>query len=368
MYTAIAAGMLIIAAALFWLLFEKAGDRDYTALYSHIDPAEIGSVISVLQQNGVPYRVEKGGYTVRVPRAIAPALRSALAIRGIPGEFEEASKPVSGAAPAEAKRRLEQRLEQSVQSMLGRALGAKNVVARVSVDLETGTLHQKEERYDPDDSAVESERKLQVGSPEMTAGGSGSAVPKRDVTVKYNVSRSLTDTDKPIFSIKRLSVGVLIDGKHAAGQETGAPAERLNLPRSEAELDLYTRLVKSAVGFDEKRGDTVSVVSVPFEDDAVEVGPTATMRQSNGPLVYAFFGVLGLLLLVGLLWLKKYRFQAVESSVSPSEALRSGRGREAERSGMEGNDAYRKLLRLVDENPGAVASLIRKWVKEGSRT
>jgi flagellar M-ring protein FliF len=100
-------------------------------------------------------------------------------------------------------------------------------------------------------------------------------------------------------------VAVVVDGVPGQG---GAPAQ----PRSAAELDKLTKLVRSAVGIDEKRGDMVTVESVPFiesEPTAAPAPPPSLVSRLPAParkyLPYVGAGLGALLLLLALVALRR---------------------------------------------------------------
>lgn len=312
--------------------------------------------------------------------------------------LEEPDQIDSGGTLADAKKQLERRLEKNVQSMLAKALGPEKVVVRVAVDLETGSIRQKDELYDPDKTAVVSERKVQQSGKDTknapsgvpgtasnvpatsTAAGAATAnstTSKKDVTTNYDVSKSLVDTEKPIYAIKKLSIGVLIDGKYTLRKDANGTESRTFVPRSDAELDSYNRLIKSAVGFDDKRGDTISVVSVPFETES-EPRPVAPATMSKKEMIiYGLLGLAGLILLIVLIWLVKRLFKKVPEPVTAStteaatpaqmaEELKSAHEREARVMVLEDNENYVDIMDIIDENPQIIASLIGKWLKEES--
>jgi len=508
-----AAGLLFFASLLSYIVYDNTGDRDFAVLYTHLNPDDAGSVLSVLQENRIPYEVKGDGSIILAPRSAIYDIRLKLAAQGIPrakavglelfeepkmgttqfqenvnylrgieGELvrtirqidavqdakvnialpkdsifvreadepkasviirmwpgrdlsreqvkaivfllshavakldpsnvtvvdnsgrvlsdmlEEPDRAKSGDALADAKKRLERQMEKNVQSMLAKALGAENVVVRVAVDLETGSIRQKDELYDPDRTAVVSERKIQQSGQDTKRNPSGvpgtaSNVPattaataaatanstntKKDVTTNYDVSKSMIDTEKPIFSIKKLSIGVLIDGKYALRKDANGTESRTFIPRTDAEIDSYNRLIKSAVGFDEKRGDTISVISVPFEaeKESAEVVPAEMSKREM--LMYALFGLAGLIMLVVLLWLIKRLFKKVPEPATKqvaeaatpaqvAEELKAAHEREAKVMVLEDNENYVDILELIDDNPQIIASLIGKWIKEES--
>ena len=77
--------------------------------------------------------------------------------------------------------------------------------------------------------------------------------------------------------VRRLSVAVMVNGKNLLDEEGNSTYE----PRSAEEIEKITALVRSAVGYDEARGDTIEVVEMPF----VEVA------SAEGIIEYDFFGL-----------------------------------------------------------------------------
>jgi flagellar M-ring protein FliF len=83
-------------------------------------------------------------------------------------------------------------------------------------------------------------------------------------------------------AIRRISVAVLIDGITSEGTSGEAIWE----PRPVAEIKSLRDLVVAAIGFDEARGDVVTVESMAFQPDAtpgelVEAGRWVRILESN---------------------------------------------------------------------------------------
>jgi Flagellar biosynthesis/type III secretory pathway lipoprotein len=128
-------------------------------------------------------------------------------------------------------------------------------------------------------------------------GGGGKKKEKSDITTNYDVSKSMIETQKPLFTIKKVSVGVMIDGKYKEIKDKDGNIIKQFEPRSQQELQSYENLIKSAIGFDPNRGDQVTVISVPFE--ATSTQEEVSTKQQN-LIMYAIAGIL-LLLILGLL-------------------------------------------------------------------
>jgi flagellar M-ring protein FliF len=76
----------------------------------------------------------------------------------------------------------------------------------------------------------------------------------------YEINRTVAYVRQPSGRLQRLSVAVLVDNLRT----TDASGKTEETPLTDEQLARFTSLVKDAVGFDEKRGDSVSVVNQGF--------------------------------------------------------------------------------------------------------
>jgi len=262
-------------------------------------------------------------------------------------------------------------------------------------------INKKDEIVNPDQTAVVSERKIQEKSKgyakkQLGAPGTPTNVPatiktgdrtlmqdrsKKDTTTNYDVSKSYVVTQQNIFKIKRISVGVLIDGKYVKEVDKNGTVKTRYIPRSAEELKTYEQLIKSAVGFDPKRGDEVTVVSVPFESTQIE---RAEGGEGGGffdlnTLLMAAIGVLGLLLLALIIFmiLKSKRakkaeleqaqlaqLQGAATMQQAAQAAAKYHEQEQQAFSIEQEPAYQRILEIAQESPELVADMISKWIKE----
>ena len=106
-------------------------------------------------------------------------------------------------------------------------------------------------------------------------------------------------------TVRRLSVAVLLDGTYSAGPS----GEKVYTPRSREEIASIESLVRSAVGFDEARGDTVEIINMQFAQEALDEIPFDSPGILDGlsfgdfariaeMLLIGVFGLLALLLVV----------------------------------------------------------------------
>ena len=177
----------------------------------------------------------------------------------------------------------EKRLKEKLETIIGNTVGLDNVRVSVSADIDFDRIVRKSETYDPEsqvarsvqaieeiENTVERDTNTNVSVannlPDPAPGGAGvvseSNISKTDETTNFEISKVVENHVQEIGTVNRLSVGVLINGTYQFNEE-GDP---VYTPRSQEELEQISRLVKSGIGFDEVRGDTVEVVNLPFAD------------------------------------------------------------------------------------------------------
>jgi flagellar M-ring protein FliF len=89
-------------------------------------------------------------------------------------------------------------------------------------------------------------------------------------TKNYELDRAVRHTKSAMGNIQKLGVGVLINerpippGTKVEKPADGSPAPT-TIPYTQEELDRLNQLVRGAVGFNDKRGDVVTVVATRFE-------------------------------------------------------------------------------------------------------
>jgi flagellar M-ring protein FliF len=227
--------------------------------------------------------------------AAVPGLRPAnVSIVDSRGELlARGGQPVGGAAVAatqeELRRAQEARLARAVEEMLERVVGPGRVRAEVAVDLDFDRVEMREERFDPDNQVARSQHSINETNrsqePQNVTvqnnlpgaepqGGGGSQESRQEETTNFEIGRSVRNVLREHPTTRRLSVGVLVDGVLEPGAPGAAPQFR---ERSPEELARLATLVRSAVGFNEQRGDRVEIVSMrfaePMELPARETGP-----------------------------------------------------------------------------------------------
>ena len=123
------------------------------------------------------------------------------------------------------------------------------------------TGEQNENSVNSDtNNAVTASAKLPNKEGQGAGSSNSSRTARVEETINYEISKTIRTHVREGGTVKRLSVAVLVDGIYSE-DEAG---ETVYEERSAAELSQLAQLVKSAVGFDEERGDLVEVVNMRF--------------------------------------------------------------------------------------------------------
>ncbi|MDH4224516.1 MAG: flagellar basal-body MS-ring/collar protein FliF [Deltaproteobacteria bacterium] len=298
------------------------------------------------------------------------------------------------------RRNVEMALQAKVIKQLESVVGSDRVKAEVSVDLAFDKETTKEEIYDPEGTVVRSEqvstenstgsRSIPVGIPGVTsnlpetqAGASEvanvSTLNRSNETRNYETSHKTVMREPSPGKINRLSVSVLVDGKYkpVTDPESGRIVTRKYEEWSTGEINSFNRLVKTAVGFNEARGDTIEVANLQFnkpleEDLKREFEETTRNREFFLDILrYTFLGV-GLLLLI--LFVIRPMVQKLSAKPEDLDLLMGLPATIGELEGEEleiptpkelsGIPSREKIIEMARGDTLATASMIRNWLRE----
>ncbi len=233
-----------------------------------------------------------------------------------------AGEPLGPSAAAqgadELRRSTELRLARAVEEMLERSLGAGRVRVEAAVDMDYDQIRETQERYDPDGQVVRSQQSntnnsktteanqtvsVQNNLPNADAGQAqgGTQEQRQEETTNYEIGKTVRTLVHEQPQIRRVSLAVMVDGVVERGAD-GAPAWRERAPE---ELARIATLVRSAVGFNEQRGDKVEVVSMRFAsvDEPAEASRTSLFGSLDKPDMMRLgeSGIIAVVVVLGLL-------------------------------------------------------------------
>ncbi|RUM89963.1 MAG: flagellar M-ring protein FliF [Thermodesulfatator sp.] len=141
----VAAGVLLGFAAMFFFINAPT----YKTLYSDLDQKDASEVVQWLKKEGVPYRIEKGGSTVKVPEDRLYDIRLALAGAGLPRSsgagFEIFDKTNLGTTDFVQKVNYQRALQGELEKTISRFPQVKTVRVHIAVPKESLFVSQKQE-------------------------------------------------------------------------------------------------------------------------------------------------------------------------------------------------------------------------------
>ncbi len=202
----------------------------------------------------------------------------------------------------------EERIRRTVTDIVEGIVGQGNARVQVTAEMDFNRVSETSERFDPEGRVVRStttseQTSEQAGSGQGASAGanvpdasaspsSSSSGPNSNSsqeTVNYEISRTTRTEVSEGGRVRRLSVAVAVDGVTTPGADG---AESSYAPRSEEEMQRLTALVRSAVGFNAERGDSVEVVNTQFARAALPGGAAAD------PGMMAFLGDLDVMRII----------------------------------------------------------------------
>ena len=320
--------------------------------------------------------------------------RGKILSKGGNGMADASAKATS--AMQETQRGYERNVEERLQTLLDRVVGGGKSVARVSATFDFKQVERVEEKFDPETIAVRSEQRSEekaggsavstgvpgvqtnLGRTAPGAGGAAGGGSKNDETLNYEVSRSTSRTVEPVGTLSKVSVAILVDGKYETGApgKDGAAGKAKYVPRSPDELQKIEALVKGAVGFNQERGDQISIQNIAFQDAGEAAGSTESAKWWMNPFFLTLFknlmialGFLALMLFVVKPMLNTLRAarparpDILEAIVPDAQEKMSA----SERAQLAMHMAeQQELMEKAKTNPYQVAQILQNWLGESS--
>jgi flagellar M-ring protein FliF len=281
--------------------------------------------------------------------------------------------------------KVEKEYEQKILKMLEDALGQGKVIARVSADLNFEKVERTEEIYDPESQVIRSEQRvaestvgavppggiagveslLPTGEASKGVPGSAAKKDRENQTLNYEINKVVRRVEKPVGEIKKISVGVLIDGTMAGTP----PAYKARTPE---EMATYLEIVKTAIGYDEKRGDQLKVENVQF-DKTLAIEQEQKLKQGEqidlGLQVAKY--VLGLIFIMLFFsrvirpminWMTTTAEVIEEAPEMPS--IDAAEEEKKRNLGTQAQQMRQTVGDFVATDPKYAAAVLRKWMKE----
>lgn len=323
------------------------------------------------------------------------------------------------------RRELESRLARTIEDLVAKTVGPDRVRAEVSVDMDFDRINTSEEVFDPDGQVVRSTQLIEEALSSSEGGGpppvgvatnlpdaeldfddpagSGSEETRSEETVNYEISKRVVNHVRESGVIHRISAAVLVDGSYGPGED-GVHTWQ---PRTAEELETLKTLVRSAIGFDAERGDTVEIVNMRFSVPEADVGDDVALffglERADLLNMAQYLVLIVFALLVILLVVRPLLSRALDALPTPApaggpshELLTRGPERPAlaapgasgqamahseDRAPAVADDleemidlervegrvrasTVRQVGELVDKHPDEAVAILRKWLHE----
>ena len=334
------------------------------------------------------------------------------------GDAESREMKLS-ATQFEYTRRMEEHFRDRIENLLVPIVGRDKVRAQVTADIDFTVTEQTQERYNPDQPSLRSEQVNEEQlrnaaaagvpgalanqppaagqAPEQAGGGADNADDtinsSRQATRNFELDRVISHSRMSPLSLRRLSVAVVVDDI-ASMDADGNVVTRERTPE---EIERLTDLVREAIGFDARRGDSVKVMNSSF----LAPEPIADLPEvpiwEQGWFLDIIKQVGGLILVLLLIFVvlrpTMKRLTAthaelageasgdgegarVEGPLGPDgQPLAAGEeslllGSDGEPIHLPGGGRYENIMdaarQLVDEDPKRVAQLVKTWMGEAA--
>ena len=301
-----------------------------------------------------------------------------------------------------------------VQSIIAPIVGAKNVKAEANVEIDFSSVEEANEIFKPNqDSKTAAIRSMQTYEASQPIGGANSgngtaggipgaasnqppanasapianakagAGPSADTApatamssdrktlTNYEINKTITYEQKSMGGIKRLSVAVVVNNK----QEVDKDGNITTRPLNDDEKAQISELAKKAMGFNEERGDSLTVVNTPFTDTRASDFPDLPIWKDASYLDMAKESGKIILGIVVAFLLYRKSLKPMLSKWASGEAIFPGRANAALALEDDKDDMGMPVIKkspyqrdidnvqaLAKDNPKVVADVVSNWV------
>lgn len=325
-----------------------------------------------------------------------------------------AQSDADAAVGDERRAAFEKRMRKQVEDIVSSVVGAGRARVQLSADFDYNKITQTSDKFDPEGRVLRSTQTREESS--LTADNSGQVTvanelpgsqsqdnaarardqsKKSEETNNYEISRTTKTEVTEAGRVNRISVAVLVDGSYSKNEK----GELVYQDRTKEQLDRIAALVRSAIGFDQKRGDQVEVVNLRFAEPpaaqpiAEPTGLLGMLQFTKDDVMYVIeLGVMMMLGLVVLFMVVRPLVKRIvaadvipaltgagmpvlaeahaESAATPGQALiPSGSGAAqlidvAQIQGQVHAQAVHRVGELAERNPNETVSIVRQWLSE----
>lgn len=314
------------------------------------------------------------------------------------------------AASLDYQRKFEQKLEGRVQSLLSTVVGEGKVVAKINADFDFSRVSETQTLFDgenavartvnKDNDVMQGTRPLPSGQPGVRAQTPGAenqiAAPQaatnntqrsQEVT-SYEIPKTVKNMEKPMASLKRLSVAVMVDT--ASIIDPKAPGGVRREPLSAEKLAEFRSIVANSVGWDKDRDPPIEVKSIEFfkedMDAAAKIAESADRNRLISNIVqWVAIGLIFSLFFMFVVrpfikWITENTVDNVEDFLPQTlEELEKVQAKQVAQSledilpeieekvdpeKVQSEMLKEKVTSLVNDNPHKASQVLHEWISE----
>jgi flagellar M-ring protein FliF len=303
-------------------------------------------------------------------------------------------------------------MRNEVEAIVSSVVGAGRARVQLSADFDYNKITQTSDKFDPEGRVLRSSQTREESSstadnngqvtvnnelpgnqrPDGASSSAKDQSKKTEETNNYEISHTTKTEVTEAGRVNRISVAVLVDGVYSKNEK----GEMVYKERGKQELDRIATLVRSAIGFDQKRGDQVEVVNLKFAE-APAVAPINEPTGLFGMLQFTkddvmYFIELGMMMLLSLVVLfmviRPLVRRILASEVIPAltsddatlaltEGAQAAGGQNvvpagpnmvdvAQVQGQVHAQTVHRVGELAERNPNETANIVRQWLTESA--
>jgi flagellar M-ring protein FliF len=325
-----------------------------------------------------------------------------------------ASGNAENAIGDERRTAFEKRMRNEIEAIVSSIVGQGRARVQLTADFDYNKITQTSDKFDPEGRVLRSSQTREESA--ASAGDSGQVTvnnelpgnqanngaaaardqsKKSEETNNYEISRTTKTEVTEAGRVNKISVAVLVDGAYTKNEK----GEMVYQDRAKDQLDRIATLVRSAIGFDQKRGDQVEVVNLRFAEApsvpsvAEPTGLLGMFQFTKDDVMYVIeLGVMMLLALVVLFMVIRPLVKRIlAAEVVPAlaggaavpaltdgtadgahgQALIPAGGAAAlidvaQVQGQVHAQAVHRVGELAERNPNETASIVRQWLSESA--
>jgi len=311
----------------------------------------------------------------------------------------------------ERRASFEKRMRNEVEAIVSSVVGAGRARVQLSADFDFNRVTQTSDHFDPEGRVLRSSQTREESSasgdnsgqvtvnnelPGAQRGDNAATAKdqskKTEETNNYEISHTTKTEVTEAGRVNRISVAVLVDGSYSKNEK----GEMVYQERSKEQLERIATLVRSAIGFDQKRGDQVEVVNLKFAEAPAIVpiaepsGLLGMLQFTKDDVMYVIeLGVMMLLSLVVLFMVIRPLVRRILASevipalagdgavpaLADGSAAAGATGQSlvpgapslidvAQVQGQVHAQSVHRVGELAERNPNETAAIIRQWLTE----